>query len=89
MKKAKLTKEITRLSMVEGTIYCRYEGEHGQRQEYLGEARVDLTLRRWKGRQEEGRGKRGERGQGRGERGELLAKRGSQDTKHSQNVCII
>lgn len=32
------------LHMVEGNIYCRQKREHNQRQRYLGESRVNMTL---------------------------------------------
>lgn len=44
--------------MVEGVAYCRYEGEHSQKQSHLGECNVYMILS-WVMRGEVGRGELG------------------------------
>lgn len=46
--------------MVEESVYCRYVGELSQRQQHLGEFRVDMTRLNWAMWGEEGVNEEGE-----------------------------
>lgn len=52
------------LGVVEEKVYCRYKGEHNQRQGPLGESRVDMNLSYGKGEGERGEEVGGQRGEG-------------------------
>lgn len=46
--------------MAEEKVYCRYKGEHSQKQGLLGEPRVNVTLTLTESGEEKGRGEPGD-----------------------------